>query len=177
MPLNACFYGQRLEFSKFRTLDSTQSLLLHVLNKCELRHKKLGGRSVFDVVPQGSAFSFLNKTQLVKLRLKAMRAGVWFKALRRIDRVLFDLTIRVVRYNVRSVALVKSIRAVMGKLEGLLESGLSRVIREVGFPLAQKVSSLAQKWGSTSANEWSSDSSFVSFLAVLSINEPKTFKL
>jgi hypothetical protein len=113
----------------------------------------------------------------VKLKLKAMRAGVWFKALRRIDRVLFDLTIRVVRYNVRSVALVKSIRAVMGKLEGLLESGLSRVIREVGFPLAQKVSSLAQKWGSTSANEWSSDSSFVSFLAVLSINEPKTFKL
>jgi hypothetical protein len=120
---------------------------------------------------------FIDKAQLVKLKLKAMRAGVWFKALRRIDRVLFDLTIKVVRYNVRSVALVKSIRAVMEKLEGLLESGLSRVIREVGFPLAQKVSSLAQKWGSTSANEWSSDSSFVSFLVVLSINEPKTFKL
>jgi hypothetical protein len=120
---------------------------------------------------------FIDKAQLVKLKLKAMRSGVWFKALRRIDRVLFDLTIRVVRYNVRSVALVKSIRAVMGKLEGLLESGLSRVIREVGFPLAQKLSLVAQKWGNTSANEWSSDSSFVSFLVVLSINEPKTFKL
>jgi hypothetical protein len=120
---------------------------------------------------------FIDKAQLVKLRLKAMRFGVWFKALRRIDRVLFDLTIKVVRYTVRSVALVKSIRVVMGKLEGLLESGLSRVIREVGFPLAQKLSSLAQKWGNTSANEWSSDSSFVSFLVVLSINEPKTFKL
>jgi hypothetical protein len=120
---------------------------------------------------------FIDKAQLVKLKLKAMRSGVWFKALRRIDRVLFDLTIRVVRYTVRSVALVKSIRAVMGKLEGLLESGLSRVIREVGFPLAQKLSLVAQKWGNTSANEWSSDSSFVSFLVVLSINEPKTFKL
>ena len=121
--------------------------------------------------------NFIDKAQLVKLKLKAMRAGVWFKALRRIDRVLIDLTIKVARYTVRSVALVKSIRAVMGKLEGLLESSLSRVIREVGFPLAQKVSSLAQKWGNTSANEWPSDSSFVSFLAVLSINEPKTFKL
>ena len=121
--------------------------------------------------------NFIDKAQLVKLKLKAMRAGVWFKALRRIDRVLIDLTIKVVRYTVRSVALVKSIRAVMGKLEGLLESGLSRVIREVGFPLAQKVSSLAQKWGNTSANEWSSDSSFVNFLAVMHINEPKTFKL
>ena len=120
---------------------------------------------------------FIDKAQLVKLKLKAMRFGVWFKALRRIDRVLIDLTIKVARYTVRSVALVKSIRAVMEKLEGLLESGLSRVIREVGFPLAQKVSSLAQKWGNTSANEWSSDSSFVSFLVVLSINEPKTFKL
>jgi len=174
MPLNACFYGQKLEFSKFCTLDSTQSLLLHVLDKCESRHKKLEvHKSVFDVVPQGSTSSFLNRTQLVKLRLKAMRAGVWFKALRRIDRVLIDLTIKVARYTVRSVALVKSIRAVMEKLEGLLESSLSRVIREVGFPLAQKLSLVAQKWGNTSAKSWASASSFVNFLAVMHINDPK----
>ena len=132
---------------------------------------------MFEALPQDNDFRFLDKTELVKLKKRAVRSGVWFKALRRIDRVLIDLTIKVARYNVRSVALVKSIRAVMEKLEGLLESSLSRVIREVGFPLAQKVSSLAQKWGNTSANEWPSDSSFVSFLAVLSINEPKTFKL
>lgn len=132
---------------------------------------------MFNPVPQGSTSSFLNKKQLVKLKLKAMRSGVWFKALRRIDRVLIDLTIKVARYNVRSVTLAKNIFSIMEKLEGLLESSLSRVIREVGFPLAQKVSSLAQKWGNPSASEWSSDLSFVSFLAVLSINEPKTFKL
>lgn len=132
---------------------------------------------MFNPVPQGSTSSFLNKKQLVKLKLKAMRSGVWFKALRRIDRVLIDLTIKVARYNVRSVTLAKNIFSIMEKLEGLLESSLSRVIREVGFPLAQKVSSLAQKWGNPSASEWPSDLSFVSFLAVLSINEPKTFKL
>jgi hypothetical protein len=36
---------------------------------------------------------FLEKAQLLKLKLKAMRSGVWFRALSRIDRVLVDLTI------------------------------------------------------------------------------------
>jgi hypothetical protein len=126
---------------------------------------------------QEKASSFLNKVQLLKLKLKAIRAGVWFRALRRIDRALVDLTIKVARYNVRSVTLAKNILTVMKKLEGLLEGSLSRVIREAGFPLAKKLSSLAQKWGNLSAKEWQSDSSFARFLAVLSLNEPRTFKL
>jgi hypothetical protein len=130
---------------------------------------------VFKTVSQDNAFIFLNKTQLIKLKLKAMRSGAWFRALRRIDRVLIDLTIKVAN-TVRSVTLAKSIFALVGKLEGIMESRLSRVTREVGFPLAQKVSSLAQKWGSTSAKIWSSDSSFAHFLAVMHINNPKTFK-
>jgi hypothetical protein len=32
-------------------------------------------------------FCFLNKKQLVKLRLRALRAGVWFRALPRIDKL------------------------------------------------------------------------------------------
>jgi hypothetical protein len=124
---------------------------------------------------QNSTFSFLNKAQLVKLKLKAMRAGVWFRALPRIDRALVDLTIKVAS-NVRSVTLAKSLLAVMRKLEGIMESRLSRALREVGFPLAQKLSLVAQKWGNTSAKSWSSDSSFVNFLGVMHINEPKTFK-
>jgi hypothetical protein len=132
---------------------------------------------MYKTAMQENASSFLNKAQLLKLKLKAIRAGVWFRALRRIDRALVDLTIKVARCNVRSVALAKSILKVMEKLEGLLEGSLSRVIREVGFPLAKKLSSLAQKWGNHSAKEWQSDSLFASFLAVLSINEPRTFKL
>jgi hypothetical protein len=118
----------------------------------------------------------INKIQLVKLRLRAMRAGVWFRALRRIDRVLIELTIKVARCNVRSLTLAKNILTVMEKLEGLLEGRLSRIIREVGIPLAKKLSSLAQKWGNHSTKDWSFDSSFARFLAVLSINEPRTFK-
>jgi hypothetical protein len=125
---------------------------------------------------QENTFSFLNKRQLVKLRLKAIRAGVWFRALPRIDRVLVDLTIKVAS-KVRSITLAKNLLAVTKKLEGFLESRLSRAFREVGLPRAKKLSLVAQKWGNTSAESWSSDVSFINFLAAMHINEPKTFKV
>lgn len=122
-----------------------------------------------------NASSFLKKAQLIKLKLKAIRAGVWFRALPRIDRVLVDLTIRVAS-NIRSFTLAKNLLVVTKKLERLLESSLSRALREVGLPLAQKLSLVAQKWGNTSAKNWVVDSAFAFFLAVMHINEPKTFK-
>jgi hypothetical protein len=126
-------------------------------------------------VLQEIASSFLTKTHLIKLKLKAIRAGVWFRALPRIDRALVDLTIKVAS-NIRSVTLAKNLLAVTRKLEGLLESSLSQALREVGLPLAQKLSLVAQKWGNTSAKNWASDVSFTKFLAVMHINEPKAFK-
>ena len=122
-----------------------------------------------------NTLSLLTRTQLVKLRLKAKRAGVWFRALPRIDRVLVDLTIRVAD-NIRSVTLAKNILAVTKKLEGLLESSLLRAFREVGIRLAQKLGLVAQEWGNTSAKEWISDISFIKFLAVMHVNEPRSFK-
>ena len=130
---------------------------------------------MFKTIPQDIAFRFLERAQLAKLKLKAMRSGAWFRALRRIDRALIDLTIKVAS-TVRSATLARSILALARKLEGIMESSFSRAIREVGFPLAQKISALAQKWGSTSARIWASDSSFAHFLAVMHINNPKTFK-
>jgi len=127
------------------------------------------------VLPENT-LSLLTKTQLVKLRLKAIRAGVWFRALPRIDRVLVDLTIRVTS-SIRSATLAKNILAVTRKLEGLLESSLLRAFRGLAIQLAQKLSLIAQKWGNTSAKRWASEVSFVNFLAVMHINEPKTFKM
>lgn len=122
---------------------------------------------------QDKTFSFLSKTQLVKLRLQAMRAGVWFRGLHRIDRVLVDLTIRVAS-NVRSLALARCILTVMGKLEGLMESSLLRVSLGIGLQLAEKLSIIAQKWGNSSAKSWPSNSPFVNFLSVMHMNEPAT---
>ena len=102
---------------------------------------------------QNNPSSPLNRSDLIKLRIKAIRAGVWFKALPRIDRVLVDLTIKVAE-NIRSAYLAKSIFAVVGKLEGLLESSVMKSLRLIGRPLAEKISSIAQKLGNTSAKNW-----------------------
>jgi hypothetical protein len=117
----------------------------------------------------GAARGFLERGQLLKLKLKAVRAGVWFRALPRIDRVLVDLTIKVAQ-RIRSVSLADSILSVVRKLEGLLEGRVSRAIREVGFPLACKLGMLAQRLGHRDAWAWGSDEGFAQYLAVMKLN-------
>jgi hypothetical protein len=119
---------------------------------------------------------FYNREQLLKLKLKAMRAGVWFRNLPRIDRVLIDLTIKVT-ISIRSITLANSIRAIIKKLESLLESSLTRALKGIGLQLAQKISLIAQKWGNALARNWASDLSFVKFLSVMHINQHKAFKM
>jgi hypothetical protein len=118
---------------------------------------------------QNGSDGFLSRKQLVQLKSKAMRAGVWFKALPTIDRVLIDLTIKVAE-NVHSASLAKSIFAVIGKLEGLLTSSVLKSLKLVGSPLAEKISAVAQKWGNVSAKNWATDPSFAVFLAILHTN-------
>ena len=50
-----------------------------------------------------------------------------------------------------------------------------RAIREVGFPVARKLSSIAQGWGNGAAKKWGSDRGFVMYLAAVSLNEPRLF--
>jgi hypothetical protein len=118
---------------------------------------------------QEGKFNFLDKAQLVRLRLRAMRRGVWFRALPRIDRVLIDLTIKI-GTGVHSYKLAKSILSVVRKLEEVLESKLVRAIREIGVPLACQLSLFAQKWGHQSAREWANDTRFARYLTVLKLN-------
>ena len=115
------------------------------------------------------AFCSLGKEQLLKLKTKAMRSGAWFKMLRRIDRVLLDLTIRVVD-KIRSVKLAKSINVLAKKLAFTTRQGFSSRLSEIGLPLAQKISFAAEKLGNPFAKSWAFDHSFVFFLAVLHVN-------
>jgi hypothetical protein len=126
----------------------------------------LGVLPTFTTAPLVDPSSVLNRTQLTKLKLKAIRSGVWFRALPRIDRVLVDLTIKVTD-NIRSVSLAKSILSVVSKLEGMLESKILKKLTAIGTPLAEKMSLIAQKWGNISAKEWAADSLFASFLAIM----------
>jgi hypothetical protein len=117
---------------------------------------------------------FLEKPQLLKLKKKAMRAGVWFRALPRIDRALVDLTIRVAG-TVRSFTLAKNILTVVRKLGDVMENRLLRAVRETGLPVARRLASLAQKWGNRAAKQWGSDVGFARYWAAMSLNERKLF--
>lgn len=119
--------------------------------------------------PQDATSSFLDKTQLIKLKLKAMRSGAWFKALPRIDRALVDLTIKVA-INIRSATLFRSLNKIITKLEDFLESKIDCAVREIGFPLARKLSRIAQEWGNKGAREWSKDKKFAQYLTFMSLN-------
>lgn len=113
--------------------------------------------------------NFIGREQLLKLKKKAMRAGVWFRALPRIDRVLVDLTIKVAQ-SIRSASLANSLLSVVKKLECLLESRFARAVREIGFPLARKLSLLAQELGNKNAGMWAGDEGFAKYLAVMKLN-------
>jgi hypothetical protein len=125
---------------------------------------------VFKTAQQNSSSGFLSKAQLVKLKLKAMRSGVWYRALPRIDRVLVDLTIKVAD-TIRSPHLARCILSVAGKLESLLESKLQRAVRDFGLPIAHKLSMFARKWGNVAAEKWASDDGFARYWAAIKLNE------
>ena len=124
------------------------------------------------IASQDITSNLLDKKILNKVRLKAIRSGAWFSALQRIDRVLFDLTIRVAD-SIRSATLAKKILIIIQKLEENVCGGLSRALRTIGFFFARKLSLLAQRWGNTSAKKWACDFSFLRFLTIMYINVPR----
>lgn len=119
--------------------------------------------------------SSVGKEKLLRLKLKALRRGVWFKVLSPIDRALVNLTVRVVE-EVRSAALAERIRNIVGKLENALESKVLHALKTVGIRLARRLSSLAQKWGNPKAQSWADDLSYAKFLAIIHLNDSPLFK-
>ena len=112
---------------------------------------------------------YLNSTQLSIIKRKALRRGIWYRFLPKIDRALFDVTLRVAS-RIRSSLLARSILSVVQKIEGFLESRVLHAMREVGFPLACKLGMIAHSWGYKRARLWGSDCDFARYLAVMELN-------
>lgn len=113
---------------------------------------------------------FLDKVQLVKFRQRALRAGIWFSVLPRIDRVLVNLTIKVADV-IRSSQLANSLLALAGKIDQFVEGKFVYAIREAGFPIAAKCAALAKQWGYQAAESWETDDSYARFWAIMTLNE------
>lgn len=116
----------------------------------------------------------LTKSMLAHVRIRALRRGLWFKVLNRLERAGIDLTLKVVD-KVRSSVLTKMLTSIVAKLSEALESRVARTMREVGCNLAYKISLIAQEWGNKSAAKWKADRGFVQYLAVMCLNNSATF--
>jgi hypothetical protein len=102
---------------------------------------------------------------LVKVRQKARRNGCYYSVLKHGERMLLDLTIRVVE-RVRSFILAGLVSRIVGKLLEALESRIFRLMRVEGRRLAEKVSRIGVGWGLRGARSWARDWGFIQFLTV-----------
>jgi hypothetical protein len=120
------------------------------------------------------ARTWLSGKELARIRAMAIRRGNWYRTLSKTERALLDLTIRVVR-KIRSFVLSRILASIIEKLQIKTECNITVLFHNVGQPLAEKISRIAHKWGNTSAESWSANSSFAQFLAIMHINEPSLF--
>ena len=110
----------------------------------------------------------LTRVTLTRLKLKAIRKGCWFKALKRNERMLLNLTISVVQ-RVRSFLLARAVSRLVSKLNEALESKIFRLMRTQGQKMAENFSKIAQNWGYRAAKSWVNDKGFVQYLTINNI--------
>lgn len=103
--------------------------------------------------------------KLVEAKKSALRRGVWFRALNRLERGVLDLTVKYVD-SIKSSKLAKVVTAIIDKLQLAMESLVERMVRVIGRPLAQKIGSIAVSWGNRSASKWADDRAFARYLAM-----------
>ena len=115
----------------------------------------------------------LTREALARLRLKALRRGVWFRDLKREERKLLELTIRVVE-KVRSFLLAKLVSRIVGKLCEAMESRIFRLMRTEGRNMAENLSEIAQAWGYRAAKSWADNCGFMQYLTVNNLGSFKT---
>lgn len=113
----------------------------------------------------------LFRSEIIKVKTRALRRGVWYSATTGTERACIDLVIRLVE-RVRSCRLGKIVSIVLKKLDEAMESRVHHLMREIGRNLALKLSRIAQDWGHKSAVRWADDSGFIRYLSVACLNTP-----
>lgn len=116
----------------------------------------------------------MTRQGLMRIKVRALRRKVWFKALSRVERAIVDLTIRCVE-KIRSHYLEKTLSNIVDKILKTLEAEFLEKAQKIGHEIARKVCSLASEWGNLSATTWVYDLNFAKFLGVNALNEMNTF--
>jgi len=108
---------------------------------------------------------------LTEVRRKALRRGVWYGALDRLERGILSLAAQLidrVESEVLGVELVKILR----KLNDAMRSGFARRMEVFGFRRARVVAGQAVALGCIGAGSWAGDLDFVRYLTFVEVNAP-----
>jgi len=101
---------------------------------------------------------------LARLRTRALRQQVWFRALDHLERGLVDLTMRWVD-QVKSSRLRRVLAEILAKLVRVLDTGMVKAL-ERGKRWAARSSDLAVRWGNMQAYRWRFEEAFQRFLGL-----------
>jgi len=110
-----------------------------------------------------------SRTELIALRRRAVRRGIWYRALSRTERATIDLTIRCVK-TIRSATLTRILAEIADKIECAATGFLSKA-EVVGRELAERAIQLALSWGNKEALKWKDHINFVRYLGAMSLSE------
>jgi len=105
----------------------------------------------------------------MKIRSRALRARVWFKAISKVERAIVDLTIKCVE-RIRSNILARIISTIVSKLLESLEEDFMKRAERVGCKIAEKLCTLGERWGNKACSVWKHDLSFAMFLGINAIH-------
>jgi hypothetical protein len=108
---------------------------------------------------------------LTEVRRKALRRGVWYGALDRVERGILSLAAQVVE-RVESVVLGVELVKIIGKLNEAMRSGFVRHMRSFGVRRAREIRDQAVGFGYSGARGWLWDQGFVRYLTFVEVNAP-----
>jgi hypothetical protein len=114
------------------------------------------------------------KRFLADVKKKALRRGVWFSALDRVERGILTLTSRLVD-RVRSTELCVELVKILAKIKDAMKSGFVRKMEEYSLGQAKKLAAQAMAWGYSSAKAWASSLGFVRYLTMIDLYRPTGF--
>lgn len=106
----------------------------------------------------------------MKIKSKALRTRVWFRALSKVERAIVDLTIKCVE-EVRSLTLQSALSGIVCKIIEALEDHFRVKVEKIGRQIAKNLGNVAQRWGNKTASNWKDDRHFILYLGVNSINQ------
>jgi len=108
---------------------------------------------------------------LSRVRSKAIRRGVWFRALDTLERGILTLASHVVD-RVESVVLGVEIVKILKKLNDAMKSEFTKWMEQYGFIKVKKLAAQAMEWGNRDAIQWISEVSYIEYVTMLESYKP-----